>query len=200
MRSPQLLYLGSGLLIVTGIGCGLCLTLWMVIFLWSSAGQPESPPVIPRVVRLPTATRPPLVAPQASTPPVEQNPTAPQGGEAEPPLMPPLTDTLSSPTPAAEASIVIADLDPINDYVDLRNMGGAPQDLTGWRLFSEVGAEECPLAGVIGPGETLRVWSQAGNARQEGYSCGLLAGMWDDEGSDGAILYNPAGEIVYQRP
>ena len=163
----------------------------------------------------------PQPQPQIQPQPQSLEPAAPPEQQFSPELQPsapsveqeaPLTEPAEEPAPAQEvpaapppqpvseeARLVIANLDPETEVVDMRNIGGAPQDITGWRIFSETGGEECLLRGIIEPGATLRVWSQLPEGEEGGYSCGYPEGMWNDETEDAAILYNAQGDIIYQR-
>lgn len=82
------------------------------------------------------------------------------------------------------------------EYVDIRNDGGTAQDLSGWVLVSERGNQACSLGGIIGPGETLRIWALAEDAGQGGYNCGFGSPIWNNSKSDPAVLYNAAGQEV----
>ena len=105
----------------------------------------------------------------------------------------------TNPPPAAEANVIIVNVNKSAEYVDIRNDGGTAQDLSGWRLVSERGNQECSLGGVIGPGETLRIWALAEDVGQGGYNCGFGGPIWNNSKSDPAVLYNAAGQEVSRR-
>ncbi len=93
-------------------------------------------------------------------------------------------------------SVAIVDLNKRAEYVDLHNGGAAAVDLSGWRLLSEKGDQNCTLGGVIGPGETLRVWALASDAAQGGYSCGFTENIWNNSDPDAAVLFDAGGAVV----
>jgi hypothetical protein len=94
---------------------------------------------------------------------------------------------------------VIVGVDKRAEYVDLRNTGGQPQDLSGWELVSEKGDQRCSLGGTIQPGQTLRVWALASVSGQGGYNCGFGQNIWNNSESDPAVLINNAGQEVSRR-
>jgi hypothetical protein len=89
--------------------------------------------------------------------------------------------------------VVIVTVNKQAEYVDIRNDGGAAQDLAGWHLLSERGSQDCPLGGVIQPGETLRIWAMAGEG---GFSCRFDTNIWNNSESDPAVLYDATGREV----
>lgn len=94
--------------------------------------------------------------------------------------------------------VTIIALNKRDEYVTLRNGGAAAVDLSGWRLLSEKGDQNCALGGVIGPGETLRVWALASDAGQGGFNCGFTENIWNNSDPDAAVLFN-AGDAVVAR-
>ena len=52
------------------------------------------------------------------------------------------------------------------------------------------------VTGVIGPGETLRIWALADDAGEGGYNCGKGGPIWNNSEKDPAVLYDPAGQEV----
>ena len=114
------------------------------------------------------------------------------------PLPPPPTDT---PAPAVPAGpqVVIVGKDKRVEYVDIQNVGGAPQDLNGWHLLSEKGPQDCPLSGVLGPGQTLRIWAQSSDADKGGFNCGYDGPIWNNSETDFAVLYDAAGAEIDRR-
>lgn len=103
-----------------------------------------------------------------------------------------------TPTLVSGAMVIIKWVNKSAEYVDLENIGNQPQDLTGWRIVSEKGNQVCWLAGIIQPGETLRVWTN--NPNGEGYNCGIGNNIWNDNESDPAALYNAQGTQVSRYP
>jgi hypothetical protein len=95
--------------------------------------------------------------------------------------------------------VKIVALDKKLEYAEIQNIGGAPQDLTGWMLRSEKGNQDCPLGGVIQPGEILRIWARAEDVGQGGYNCQFDGNIWNNSESDPAVLFNSAGQEVDRR-
>jgi endonuclease YncB( thermonuclease family) len=93
--------------------------------------------------------------------------------------------------------IIIVTVNKRDEYVDIKNIGNIDVDLTGWNLVSERGNQGCPLSGIIKLGETLRIW--AGEAQENGFSCGYSSPIWNNSESDPAVLYNPQGEEVFRK-
>jgi micrococcal nuclease len=100
------------------------------------------------------------------------------------------------PPPTSSTVVTISAVDKSAEYVDLLNTGSQAVDLTGWILRSEKGFQDCPLAGVIQPGETLRVWALASDAGQGGYNCGFQSNIWNNSEPDPAVLIDPQGVEV----
>jgi len=94
---------------------------------------------------------------------------------------------------AVGSSVVIVGVDKQAEYVDVLNQGAEPVDLSGWRLLSVKGNQECILGGVIQPSETLRIWAMQGDS---GYSCQFGSNIWNNSESDPAELYDAAGALV----
>jgi endonuclease YncB( thermonuclease family) len=108
--------------------------------------------------------------------------------------------TPEPPTPVpGEAQVVIVAKDKQAEFVDIQNIGGAPQDLSGWYLLSERGDQDCPLGGVIQPGETLRIWAESKAAGQGGYCCGFDGPIWNNSEPDAAVLFNVDGVEVSRK-
>lgn len=143
-------------------------------------------------VAQPTATEQPSRTPEPSPTSVPQ-PTSPPPTETPQPTAVPLPTN----TPEVKGSDVqIIYVNKGDEYVKIRNDGDAAQDLSGWRLLSELGNQDCPLDGVIGPGETLEIWALAEDAGQGGYNCNFDGPIWNNSEHDPAVLFNAAGEEV----
>lgn len=124
---------------------------------------------------------------------------APAVVEPVSPMAAPLSATPIPPTPPAGPAVKIAAVNHRDEYVDLQNAGAAPQDLSGWRLFSEHGAQDCPLSGAIQPGESLRIWAMTADASQGGYNCGFGTNIWNNSEPDAAVLYDATGAEVSRK-
>lgn len=94
------------------------------------------------------------------------------------------------------AVLVIVGQNKKREYVDIRNEGGAAQDLGGWVLRSEKGTQDCALGGVIQPGETLRIWATVDDEGQGGYNCGFGSDIWNNSEPDQAVLIDSSGVEV----
>lgn len=89
-----------------------------------------------------------------------------------------------------------------DEYVEIQNAGAGPQDMTGWRLVSERGADDgqvfyFPQGFVMQPGQICRIYT----AENHPESCGLSfnytrTAVWNNSGSDAALLYDAAGSLV----
>jgi len=142
-------------------------------------------PTFPAPSALPTLTS----LPTETETPTQTVPT----GTATP--LPTLTNP--PPTVANNGSVVIVTVNKTMEYVDLQNAGNGPVDLSGWRLISVTGRQSCPLRGVIGPNEILRVWSGKGDS---GLSCGFAFNIWNDNQADPAVLMDAQGKEVSRYP
>jgi hypothetical protein len=77
--------------------------------------------------------------------------------------------------------------------VTIKNIGNQPQDLLGWRIRSEKGNQDnCVLGGILGPGETLNIYSESG----PGFSCGYSGPIWNNDERDPAVLIDASGYEV----
>jgi hypothetical protein len=147
---------------------------------------------------VPTDTRTPTYTPTVISPPTD-TPT-PRLPTSTPTLRPPTDTPIPAPstdTPVlAPAKVIIVTVNKGDEYVDIRNIGDLAQDLTGWILLSEKGDQACTLAGVLGSGETLRIWAQSKDADKGGYNCGFDTSIWNNSEPDPAVLYNAQGVEV----
>jgi len=98
-----------------------------------------------------------------------------------------------SEPPVGSGLLAIVALDKRAEYADIQNTGSEPVDLSGWHLLSEKGAQDCPLGGVMQPGEILRVWAMAEDAGEGGFNCDFGTNIWNNQDRDPAILFDPNG-------
>jgi micrococcal nuclease len=98
---------------------------------------------------------------------------------------------------AAAGNLIIFSVNKEAEFVDIQNVTETPIDLSGWKLVSEQGKQECKLGGTIQPSEIFRIFS---GSKQPGYSCGFDKPIWDDTQPDPAILYNKDGNEVDRYP
>ena len=97
----------------------------------------------------------------------------------------------------AATDVIIFGVDKVSEFVDIQNVGDSAVDLSGWKLVSEQGDQECKLSGVIHPYEIVRIFS---GKDQPGFSCGFDKPIWDDSRPDTALLYDPDGNVVARYP
>ena len=86
--------------------------------------------------------------------------------------------------------LVITQLNSKAEYADIKNIGGQPQDITGWTLRSEKGNQDCVLSGIIEPGETLRIWARQADVARGGFNCGYEENIWNNYEPDPAVLFD----------
>jgi hypothetical protein len=90
-----------------------------------------------------------------------------------------------------------------DEYVEMMNVGDAPQDMTGWRLESTRRGDDTgqifyfPQGFVILPSQTCRIYTN----QDEPEWCGLnfrheQGAIWNNHDSDAALLYDQAGNLV----
>jgi hypothetical protein len=78
-----------------------------------------------------------------------------------------------------------------DEYVEVANLGGAAQDLTGWRLKAGgSGAEFRFRPGtVLGPGDRCRAYTNETRGDScPGFGFGATFGLWDDDADTVALL------------
>jgi endonuclease YncB( thermonuclease family) len=97
----------------------------------------------------------------------------------------------------ATTDVIIFDVNKEGEFVDIQNVGDTAIDLSGWKLVSEQGNEECKLAGIIHAYEIVRVFS---GVKQPGFSCGYEKPIWNDTEPDPAVLYDPDKNEVARFP
>ncbi|ANP56063.1 hypothetical protein J2Z21_004032 [Streptomyces griseochromogenes] len=106
-----------------------------------------------------------------------------------------------------EPDVIISDLRYLgsgtgqpDEYIEIFNKGGAPQDLTGWMVECKPTghAYTFPPGTVIQPGQRYRVYTD--EVRQEfgGFSFGSSEQVWRDEGGIGRLVHD--GFVVDQYP
>lgn len=144
-----------------------------------------------------TIPAPPVVQVIPTQPPATQVPVATATTVAT--AVPAATAEPTQPPATAPGQVVIIGVNKSAEYVDIQNIGGSPQDLSGWVLVSEKGNQACTLGGTIQPNEVLRIWALAEDAGQGGYNCGFGSNIWNNSESDPAVLYNAQGVEVSRR-
>lgn len=153
----------------------------------------------------PTAapTTPPLSAatavPPTAAPANTAVATSPPAPTSEPTNAPAPTAAPTSPSAPSGAAVSIVTVNKSDEYVDIRNNSGGDIDLNGWVLVSEKGNQRCTLGGVIGAGQTLRIWAMSEDASQGGFNCGFGTNIWHNSDPDPAILLDAQGNLVDRR-
>lgn len=102
----------------------------------------------------------------------------------------------NTPAPPSGARVVIVAVDKRAEVVTVKNVGDAPQDLSGWVLVSERGNQRCALGGVLQSGQALQIWAMSKDADKGGYNCGFGSNIWNNSKSDPAVLLDAQGREV----
>ena len=163
----------------------------------ATAPPPATSAPLPTVTDPPVATSAPL--PTATLAPTAEPTAVPP--TAEPTAVPPTAEPTAEPPTAepAPGQVIIINVNKQDEYVDIQNIGGQPQDLSGWTLLSEKGAQSCALGGVLQPGQVLRIWAMAQDADKGGYNCGFGSNIWNNSESDPAVLFDANGNEVSRK-
>ena len=85
-----------------------------------------------------------------------------------------------------------------DEYVEIRNLGNAAQDLTGWSLVDVAdGSPTFEFTGqVLFPGGVTRVYTNEVHDRWGGLSFGRGTAVWSNSDPDAAGLFAPTGRLV----
>ena len=94
---------------------------------------------------------------------------------------------------------MIVAVDKRAEVVTIKNVGDAPQDLSGWVLVSERGNQRCALGGVLQPGQSLQIWALSEDADKGGYNCGFGTNIWNNSKPDPAVLLDAQGQEVSRK-
>ncbi|MBK8046520.1 MAG: SH3 domain-containing protein [Anaerolineales bacterium] len=164
---------------------------WIAAFLVGNAPALDTLPIV-QTAAAPPPTAVVVVPPGGATPTPTATTTPMPTPYGQSPLPSPTPFPGTTPVPQLP-SVRILDVDKGAEVVILYNDGNAPQDLTGWTLFSEQGAERCPLSGTIEPRGTVRVWATVG---PDGLSCGFGTEIWNNSAADAAVLLDANGATV----
>jgi endonuclease YncB( thermonuclease family) len=93
-----------------------------------------------------------------------------------------------------------------DEYVEIQNLGGEPQEMTGWRLESERRQGDAgqvfhfPDGFVLQPGQKCCIYTNEDHPE----SCGSNfrhagSAIWHNSQPDAALLFDPAGALVSRR-
>ena len=146
----------------------------------------------PTATSVPPTAVPPRVLPTASPPTAVPPSPLPPTAVPQPTAMPQPTATL----PTAVGQLTITNVNKREEFVDIQNTGGTEVVLDGWTLRSEKGSQDCRLSGVLGPGQSLRIWAMSEDAGQGGFNCGMGSEIWNNSEHDPAVLIDPSGAEV----
>jgi hypothetical protein len=87
-----------------------------------------------------------------------------------------------------------------DEYVEVVNLGGASQDLLGWKLKDSEGTPVFQFPRwELGPGDVIRVYTNEMQPEWGGFSFGSGRAVWNNTSPDTAELYNGKGELVSSR-
>jgi len=88
-----------------------------------------------------------------------------------------------------------------DEYVEISNLGSAPQDLAGWRLLdiSEGYPEIIFPAFALEAGASIRVYTNEVHPEWGNFSFGSTKAVWNNTNPDTAVLYDAAGQEVSRR-
>lgn len=140
------------------------------------------------------------VAPtNTSAPPPPTSPPPPPTAESAAPTSEPPPPPTEAPAQPTGPIVSIVFVNKGDEYVDIRNNTQQDISLDGWRLLSERGSQDCSLSGVLGAGQTLRIWAMSEDAGQGGFNCGFGSNIWNNSESDPAVLFDAQGNQVDRR-
>ncbi|MFJ7152310.1 choice-of-anchor K domain-containing protein [Streptomyces sp. NPDC100445] len=107
-----------------------------------------------------------------------------------------------------EPDVVISDLRYLgtgaaqaDEYVEIHNKGGAPQDLSGWSVQAKPTGYSYPFppGTVIQPGQRYRVYTNETHPQDGGFSFGSTGEVWRDQGGIARLVADD-GFVVDQHP
>ena len=84
-----------------------------------------------------------------------------------------------------------------DEYVEIVNMGDAAQNLSGWRLIDKEDGPEFEFPSwMLGPGESIRVYTNEVHPEWGGFSFENGRAIWNNNEPDTAELFDQAGDLV----
>lgn len=88
-----------------------------------------------------------------------------------------------------------------DEYVAIKNLGDAPQDLAGWKLkdISEGYPSFTFPHYILEPGQTIRVYTNEIHPEWGGFSFGRGSAIWNNTEPDTAALYDGEGQEVSRK-
>ena len=176
----------------------------------TSSPTPTSLP-IPTPTYPPTATTTPTVTfTPTHTPTPTRTPTIEPTPTPEPSATPTRTQT---PIPLPKETLVLVGQSDVriaciffdgvvptsesDEYVEIVNMGDAAQNLSGWRLIDKEDGPEFEFPSwMLGPGESIRVYTNEVHPEWGGFSFENGRAIWNNNEPDTAELFDQAGDLV----
>jgi len=117
--------------------------------------------------------------------------------------------TSPTPTPDEDSKIQITDIFydgqvpnvESDEYVEITNLGGPPQDLAGWVLtdISDGSPSFTFPSYILTPGEHIRVYTNEYHPEWGGFSFGWGQAIWNNTEPDTVALYDNQGRVVSQK-
>ncbi len=89
-----------------------------------------------------------------------------------------------------------------DEYVEIANLGNAPQDMTGWMLVSERRGNDrgqifyFPRGFILQPGQHCRVYTNEYHPEYCGLSFNHRGAVWNNSKPDAALLVDNHGNVV----
>lgn len=170
-------------------------------------GPTDAPTAIPSPTKAatpkPEVTRAPIPAPEPTAAPTPA-PEPTQAPTLEPePTEEPTPEPTEVPSTSSDVRIVCILFDgevprsEADEYVEISNHGGA-QDLAGWVLKDrdDRRQEFTFPAYSLGPGDTIRVYTNQVHPRWGGFSFGSGTSLWNNSDADVAVLIDAEGRVV----
>jgi hypothetical protein len=88
-----------------------------------------------------------------------------------------------------------------DEYVEIKNLGSAPQDLKGWVLkdISDGYPSFTFPSYILEPGKSIRVYTNELHPEWGGFTFGYGKAIWNNTKPDTAALYNAQGQEVSRK-
>ncbi len=138
-----------------------------------------------------------------------------KGLQSNPPIVqdiptPPPTPTPKPPKPTGKPDVRIVGMlrdgvkgrNEPDEYVEIANLGNAPQDMTGWMLVSERRGNDrgqifyFPRGFILQPGQHCRIYTNEYHPEYCGLSFNHRGAVWNNSKPDAALLVDNHGNVV----
>ncbi len=111
----------------------------------------------------------------------------------------PTATSTTMPTPG-DVQIIYIEYDPPGsdvdgEYVEIKNMGGTAQDMTGWKLRDSATNSYSFPSFSLGPVSTVRIWTGTGTNSAANLYMNKGWSIWNNDG-DTATLFDAANQQV----